>query len=89
MFTEPGGRNELGRALMLGMNFAVGMAAFTFLGYYIDGKRGGGAIFFTLVGIVMGLGYGAYETWIVIRDLNETARKKMESGAGLPPEDEP
>lgn len=85
-FTEPGERNELGRALMLGMNFAVGMAVFAFLGYYIDQKRGVGAMFFTVAGIVAGLAYGAYEVWIVIRMLNEQARqaeiKSQRSGDG-------
>jgi hypothetical protein len=75
VFTGPGERNELGRALMLGMNFAVGMAVFSFLGYYIDQQRGEGAILFTVVGILLGLAYGAYEVWIVIRMLNEQARK--------------
>lgn len=69
VFSGPGQRNELGRALMLGMNFAVGMAVFTFLGYYIDQKRGEGAIAFTIAGILAGLAYGAYEVWIVIRML--------------------
>ncbi len=75
IFTGPGERNELGRALMLGMNFAVGMAVFSFLGYYIDQKRGPGALLFTVCGIGVGLAYGAYEVWIVIRMLNEQARK--------------
>jgi len=74
-FTGPGERNELGRALMLGMNFAVGMAVFSFIGYYIDRKRGNDALFFTVCGIVLGLAYGAYEVWIVIRMLNEQVRK--------------
>jgi len=74
IFTGPGERNELGRALMLGMNFAVGMAVFSFAGYYIDSKRGEGGLLFTVCGIVLGLAYGAYEVWIVIRMLNEQAR---------------
>lgn len=78
MFTGPGERNELGRATMLGVNFAVGMATFSFLGYWIDSKRGEGSIFFTLLGVMLGLGYGAYETWIVIRDLNAKAKKATE-----------
>ena len=85
VFSGPGERNEMGRALMLGMNFAVGMAVFSFLGYFIDQKRGDGAILFTVAGIVAGLTYGAYEVWIVIRMLNEQVkaaedrRKKAES----------
>ena len=79
VFSGPGERNEMGRALMLGMNFAVGMAVFSFLGYFIDQKRGDGAIFFTVVGIVAGLAYGAYEVWIVIRMLTSGV-KSPESG---------
>lgn len=75
LFTGPGERNEFGRALMLGMNFAVGMAVFSFLGYYIDRKRGDEAMLFTICGILLGLAYGAYEVWIVIRLLNAQARK--------------
>jgi len=71
LFPMPTG--ELGQAVMLGMNFAVGMAVFSFAGFYIDQKRGSGAILFTLIGIVLGLGYGAYEVWKVIRILNAQA----------------
>ncbi len=85
MFTEPGERNELGRATMLGVNFAVGMATFSFLGYWIDSKRGEGAIVFTLLGVLLGLGYGAYETWIVIRELNAKAKKAAEGRKDTPP----
>lgn len=77
IFTEPGQRNELGRALMLGMNFAVGMAVCSFLGYYIDRKRGDDALLFTVCGILLGLAYGAYEVWIVIRMLNDQANKDV------------
>ena len=53
-------------AIHLGLNFAVGMALFTYIGYKIDLKRGGGAGF-TLTGMFMGLIYGAYEVWKLIR----------------------
>lgn len=81
VFLPPAERSELGRAVMLGLNFGVGMALFSFVGYYIDQRRGGG-LFFTVSGMVIGLLYGAYEVWIVIRLLNEQARKAMEKGAG-------
>lgn len=80
VFQGPGRQNELGRALMLGMNFAVGMAVFSFLGYYIDQKRGGGAIAFTIAGILAGLAYGAYEVWIVIRMLTSGVRGPESQG---------
>jgi F0F1-type ATP synthase assembly protein I len=70
----PEGRSEMGQAVMLGTTFAVGMAVFSFAGYWIDQKRGGGLLF-TVSGMVCGLAYGAYEVWKVIRMLNEQARK--------------
>ncbi len=80
VFMRPSERSELGRAVMLGLNFGVGMAVFTFLGYYIDYRRGGTSIFFTVCGMLAGLGYGAYEVWMVIRMLNAQAKRAIESG---------
>lgn len=79
---KPSGRSEMGRAVMLGLNFGVGMAVFSFAGYYIDQWRGRGGMFFTVCGMLAGLGYGAYEVWVVIRMLNEEARRAMEKDAG-------
>jgi hypothetical protein len=73
-FLSPEGRSDLGQAVMLGTNFAVGMAVFSYAGYWVDQKRGGGLLF-TVSGMVLGLGYGAYEVWKVIRIMNEQARK--------------
>jgi len=84
---RPSERSEMGRAVMLGLNFGVGMAVFTFIGYFIDYKRGGGSILFTVIGMVTGLGYGAYEVWIVIRMLNAQAKRAMDSGFKGPPPD--
>jgi hypothetical protein len=72
-FLAPDGRSELGQAVMLGTNFAVGMAVFSFIGWYIDQKRGGGLLF-TFFGMAMGLAYGGYEVWKVVRMLNAQAR---------------
>ena len=89
LFLRPSERSELGRAVMLGLNFGVGMAVFTFLGYFIDYKRGGASILFTVIGMVAGLGYGAYEVWMVIRMLNAQARRAIESGHKSPlPDDD-
>ena len=79
-------RSDLGRAVTLGMSFAIGMAVFSFLGYYIDQKRGPGSMLFTIFGIILGLSYGAYEVWIVIRMLNEEAKKAMEHRSPPPPD---
>lgn len=85
LLVAPEGRSDLGQAVMLGTNFAVGMAVFSFAGYWVDQKRGGGLLF-TVSGMVLGLGYGAYEVWKVIRLLNEQARKTCaERGQGRAP----
>lgn len=77
----PEGRSDMARALMLGLNFAVGMAVFSFIGFYIDQKRGHGIIF-TICGIVLGLAYGAYEVWKVIQLLKaQVSRDCSERGA--------
>lgn len=63
------GRWRAGEAISLGTNLAAGMAVFTFLGYYVDHKRGGG-VACTLAGMGLGLLYGAYEVWKVVRLLD-------------------
>jgi F0F1-type ATP synthase assembly protein I len=73
--SEPERRAGMRRALMLGINFAVGMAVFAFVGFYIDQKRGKGCILFTILGVLLGVGYGTYEVWKVVRMLNEDVRK--------------
>ena len=62
---------KFGGAINLGLNFAIGFTLLTIIGHKIDEKRGGGSVF-TLSGIFLGLIYGAYETWKVVRikDLN-------------------
>ena len=54
----------------IGINMAVGIAVFTYLGYLIDQKRGGGQIF-TLIGIFFGLGYCGYEVWKLIKKMDQ------------------
>lgn len=73
---EPEGENgdgdgawKAGQAITLGTNIAVGMGLFTFAGYYADKKNGGGYLW-TLCGMGLGLVYGAYEIWKVIKILN-------------------
>lgn len=68
-------RSELNQALTLGLNFAVGMAVFSFAGYAIDRRRGEDCLLFTVLGMGLGLGYGAYEVWKVIRVLNRQAEE--------------
>ena len=80
LFLARESRGELGQALNLGLDCAVGMAVFSFLGYWIDQRRGGDRILFTLLGMTLGLAFCAYEVWKVIRMLNrqcaEACRKK-------------
>ncbi len=62
-------------AMSLGINMGAGMAVFTYLGYYIDQKRGGGQAF-TLGGIFLGLFYCGYEVWKIVRKQSEEIPKK-------------
>jgi hypothetical protein len=57
-------------AVNLGINFAVGMGLFSFGGYKLDQKRGDGNLF-TLLGMFLGLIYGGYEVWKLVRVQNE------------------
>lgn len=59
----------VGAALAFGTNFAAGMAVFAGLGWYIDHRRGGDGQPFALAGIFLGLFYGGYELWKLIRVL--------------------
>ena len=69
----------LAAAIGLGTQLAVGMAVFTGLGYWLDRRKGGDGLLFTLLGIGLGLFYGGYEVWKVLRLL------KDESTSAPPP----
>lgn len=62
-------------ALSLGTQLAAGMVFFAGLGYYADYRRGGGVLF-TVIGMFAGLGYGGYEVWKLVRQLNAEAREE-------------
>ncbi len=62
------------------MQLAVGMAVFAGGGYWLDRRRGGG-VAFTLAGIGLGLFYGGYEVWKVVRELNAKANGKSKHGS--------
>ena len=68
-----------GTAISLGLNMAVGVVVFTLAGYWVDQKRGGGKAW-TLCGIFMGLFYGAYEVWKVVRQLSKKAAEQKGQG---------
>ena len=52
----------------------AGMALFTFLGYKLDCRFGGGRMW-TLGGMFLGLAYGGYEVWKLIVQLQATAKQ--------------
>mgnify|MGYP003594280061 CR=1 FL=1 len=68
-----------GTAISLGLNMAVGVVVFTLAGYWVDQKRGGGKAW-TLCGIFLGLFYGAYEVWKVVRRINREAAEQKGHG---------
>lgn len=70
-----------GTAVMLGLNMTVGVVVFTLAGYWVDQKRGGGKAC-TLCGIFLGLFYGAYEVWKVVRQLSKNAAERKDPGGG-------
>ena len=61
--------SHLGELLTLGLNLAAGLILFTLLGLYIDRRRGGG-VFWTICGMLLGVAYGVYEIWKILRALN-------------------
>ena len=79
--STPGTENEAQRqirslGLSLGIQLAVGMVFFAGIGAWIDTKRGSGSAF-TLVGIFLGLFYGGYEVWKLIKVLQGDSEKKQ------------
>jgi len=66
---DSGSRLNTGQLVGLGTNVAAGVGVMTFAGYYLDRKQGDGYVW-TMCGLGVGLLYGAYEIWKVIRMLN-------------------
>ncbi|NKB25217.1 MAG: hypothetical protein GKR87_12735 [Kiritimatiellae bacterium] len=58
-------------AISLGTHLTAGMVGCSLTGYYIDKKRGGGYAW-TLVGMFIGLLYGAYEVWKVVKQIERS-----------------
>lgn len=63
----------------LGVDLAAGMVLFTMGGYWLDQRRDTGT-FWTLMGMFMGLVYGGYEVWKVVRTVPDADDKKPEAG---------
>jgi len=77
-----------GPSIALGTNMIAGMALFTFLGYKLDCRFGGGRMW-TLGGMFLGLVYGGYEVWKLALQLQAAAKgnedrspKKEEENTG-------
>jgi F0F1-type ATP synthase assembly protein I len=66
-------RRRLNPAVGFGTAFAAGMAVFAFLGHMLDRKTGRESLF-TLIGIGLGLLYGAWELWKLIALSNQKAQ---------------
>ncbi len=49
----------------VGMNMAVGVGVFSFIGYKLDEKYGG--TIFTIIGVLLGCVYIGYESWKLIK----------------------
>ena len=83
-------QRRAGPAVGFGSSFAVGMAIFAFGGHWLD-KKTGRESFFTLIGIGLGLLYGAWELWKLIVMSNEQAARKdpAEAENGKHPANDP
>jgi hypothetical protein len=73
-------------AVGFGTSFAVGMALFALGGHWLDKKTGHESLF-TLIGIGLGLLYGAWELWKMVAMTNEQSRHEDENKE--PPRDGP
>jgi len=55
--------------MSFGLTLAIGIGGFTYLGIWLDKKLATG--FWTLIGVFLGLIYGGYEIWKLIKKTNE------------------
>jgi F0F1-type ATP synthase assembly protein I len=78
-------QRQWSRAAGLGIDLLAGMLLFTMGGYWIDQRRGTG-VFWTLCGMFLGLVFGAYEVWKVIRGIDTGAHGKAKPA--VPPAEE-
>ena len=66
--------NRPAPAISLGLNMTAGMIMFSFIGHWVDQKRGGGYIA-TLIGMFLGLFYCGYEVWKIVRNTQQQDNK--------------
>ena len=62
-------------AIGFGYQFTAAIIVCAGLGYYLDHRRGGEGIAFTLGGLFLGLFYGGYELWKIIRRMEEKGQE--------------
>ena len=67
---------KYGPALALGTNMVAGMVLFVFIGHQIDKRTGGET--WTLAGLFIGMIFGGYEVWKVIRQFREADESENE-----------
>lgn len=85
-------RKRQSPSIGFGSSFAGGMAVFALGGHWLDRKTGHESLF-TLIGIGLGLLYGAWELWKLITMSNQASADKepdqpdqKESPPNAPPE---
>ena len=61
---------KVGFNTSLGINLALGILFLTYLGYWIDEKKGRGS-FWIFIGAIVGFIYAGYEIWKYYRSLND------------------
>ena len=62
-------------SLSIGLNVAVGIGGFTYLGYWLDKKQE--TAFWIFVGLALGLFYLGYEIWKLIKDTNDQHKRSI------------
>ena len=73
-------RKRVNPAVGFGSAFAGGMAVFGLGGHWLDRKTGHESLF-TLIGIGLGLLYGAWELWKLIAFSNQQAEQQRQNQA--------
>lgn len=75
-------------AVLLGSSFALAMGLFAWLGHQWDERRGT-APWGVLAGVGLGLAYGAYEVWKLIRMAEIAAGRERREGRDQPDSESP
>lgn len=76
------GKAKAHPGLAFGTNFAGGMALLCFIGYRMDQHYETGYAW-TLTGAILGLIFGAYELWKVVRWIQAREARRLEENEDL------